>query len=61
MAGAYVVKHTDGNIMPIIDMIVDTGIDALNPLEPHAGIDIGLINSHESGYARMGQIWPRAV
>ena len=36
-AGAYVVKHTDGNIMPIIDMIVDTGIDALNPLEPHAG------------------------
>jgi uroporphyrinogen decarboxylase len=42
-AGAYVVKHTDGNIMPIIDMIVDTGIDALNPLEPAAGMDIGLL------------------
>jgi uroporphyrinogen decarboxylase len=42
-AGAYVVKHTDGNIMPIIDMIVDTGIDGLNPLEPPAGMDIGLI------------------
>ncbi len=40
-AGAYVVKHTDGNIMPIIDMIVDTGIDALNPIEPAAGMDIG--------------------
>ncbi len=42
-AGAYVVKHTDGNIMAIIDMIVDTGIDALNPLEPQAGMDIGLL------------------
>jgi len=42
-AGAYVVKHTDGNIMPIIDMIIETGIDGLNPLEPAAGMDIGLI------------------
>lgn len=42
-AGAYVVKHTDGNIMGIIDMIVDTGIDALNPIEPQAGMDIRLI------------------
>ncbi len=42
-AGAYVVKHTDGNIMGILDMIVETGIDALNPLEPQAGMDIGLI------------------
>lgn len=39
-AGAYVVKHTDGNIMPLMDMIVETGIDAINPLEPAAGIDI---------------------
>jgi len=42
-AGAYVVKHSDGNIMPILDMIVETGIDALNPLEPAAGMDIGLL------------------
>ncbi len=42
-AGALVVKHTDGNIMGIIDMIVETGIDALNPIEPQAGMDIGLI------------------
>ena len=42
-AGAYVLKHTDGNIMGIIDMIVDTGIDALNPIEPQAGMDIGLV------------------
>jgi uroporphyrinogen decarboxylase len=42
-AGALVVKHTDGNIMPVLDMIVETGADALNPLEPQAGMDIGRI------------------
>ena len=41
--GYYVIKHTDGNIMPILDMIVETGADALNPLEPQAGMDIGRI------------------
>lgn len=39
-AGAYCVKHTDGNIMKIIDMIVETGIDGLNPIDPIAGMDI---------------------
>jgi len=47
-AGAYVIKHTDGNIMPIIDMIVETGVDGLNPLEPQAGMDIGLVK-HKYG------------
>ena len=42
-AGALVVKHTDGNVMGILDMLVETGIDALNPIEPQAGMDIGLI------------------
>ena len=42
-AGAYVVKHTDGNIMAVLEMIVETGIDALNPLQPQAGMDIGLV------------------
>ena len=39
-AGAYVIKHTDGNINPIMDMIVDTGIDGLHPLEPAAGMNL---------------------
>ena len=38
--GVPFIKHTDGNLWPIIDMIVDTGIDALDPLEPIAGMDI---------------------
>jgi uroporphyrinogen decarboxylase len=39
--GAKVVKHSDGNLWPILDEIVDTGIDAINPIEPVAGMDIG--------------------
>jgi uroporphyrinogen decarboxylase len=34
------VKHTDGNIMPIIDMLVDAGPDALHSLDPQGGVDI---------------------
>jgi uroporphyrinogen decarboxylase len=39
--GYYSIKHTDGNIMPIIDQIVDCGPDALHSLDPQAGVDIG--------------------
>jgi uroporphyrinogen decarboxylase len=43
-AGAkYVVLHSDGNIMPILDMLVDAGIDGLNPLEKRAGMDAAAI------------------
>ncbi len=35
------IKHTDGNLWKIIDMIVDTGINALHPIEPMASMDIG--------------------
>ncbi|MCK5736445.1 MAG: hypothetical protein KAH21_08205, partial [Spirochaetaceae bacterium] len=36
-AGGICIKHTDGNISGIIDLIIDTGIDGLGPLEPAAG------------------------
>ncbi len=40
-AGAkWVILHSDGNIMPILDMLVEAGIDGLNPLEQRAGMDI---------------------
>ena len=41
--GAYVLKHTDGNIMPIFDLIVDTGIHGIHPIDPMAGMDLGEI------------------
>jgi hypothetical protein len=31
--------HSDGNILPLLDMLVDAGIDGLNPLERRAGMD----------------------
>lgn len=41
--GLYVIKHTDGNIMPIIDMIIDSGIDCLDPIDPLAGMSLSEI------------------
>ena len=39
-AGAYVIKHTDGNIMPIIKYLLDAEPHALHSLDPMAGVDI---------------------
>jgi uroporphyrinogen decarboxylase len=39
--GIPCIKHTDGNIWPIYDLILDTGIDGLHPIDPMAGMDIG--------------------
>ncbi len=38
--GYYVIKHTDGNIMPIIDQLVACRPHALHSLDPQAGVDI---------------------
>jgi uroporphyrinogen decarboxylase len=38
--GLAVIKHTDGNITALLDMIVDSGIDCLDPIDPIAGMDI---------------------
>lgn len=40
--GAFVIKHTDGNNNPILKDMVDTGIDALHPIQPDV-MDIGLV------------------
>lgn len=39
-SGMYFIKHTDGNIMPIIDQLVDCAPHALHSLDPMAGVDI---------------------
>jgi uroporphyrinogen decarboxylase len=41
-------KHTDGNIWPICDIILDTGIDGLHPIDPMAGMEM------EDAKARIG-------
>ncbi|HEX5840014.1 MAG TPA: uroporphyrinogen decarboxylase family protein [Anaerolineales bacterium] len=47
--GLYTIKHTDGNLWPILDMIIDSGIDCLDPIDPQAGMDLGEVK------ARYGQ------
>ena len=41
--GGYAIKHTDGNIMPIIDQMVSCHPHALHSLDPMAGVDIRLV------------------
>ena len=36
----YAIKHTDGNIMPILDMLVEANPHALHSLDPQGGVDI---------------------
>ncbi len=38
--GFYSIKHTDGNIMPILDQLVEANPHALHSLDPQGGIDI---------------------
>jgi uroporphyrinogen decarboxylase len=43
--GLFVIKHSDGNLWPIIDMVIDSGIDCLDPIDPVAGMDIGRVKA----------------
>lgn len=38
--GLYSIKHTDGNIMPILDQLVQAGPDALHSLDPQGGVSL---------------------
>jgi uroporphyrinogen decarboxylase len=39
--GVPCLKHTDGNIWSIFDLIVETGVDGVHPIDPLAGMDLG--------------------
>ena len=38
--GFHVIKHTDGNILPILDQLVQAEPHALHSLDPQGGVDI---------------------
>lgn len=55
--GAYVVKHTDGNLLPILAMIVDAGPDAIQSIDPIAGVDIARVKKeYGSKVCLMGNV-----
>ena len=43
--GLPFIKHCDGNIRPIIDMMVDAGIRCLDPIDPQGGMDLGEVKA----------------
>jgi uroporphyrinogen decarboxylase len=43
--GAMVVFHSDGNIWPIMEDLVEMGFDGVNPLEPDAGMALAAVKA----------------
>mgnify|MGYP000636890978 CR=1 FL=1 len=41
--GFYTIKHTDGNIMPILDALVSAKPHALHSLDPQGGVDLATV------------------
>lgn len=44
--GLKVIRHSDGNLWSIMDILVETGYDGLNPLEPQAGMDLKKVKEY---------------
>jgi uroporphyrinogen decarboxylase len=44
--GLKVIRHSDGNLWPLMDILLDTGYDGLNPLEPQAGMDMKKVKDY---------------
>ena len=44
--GIKVVRHSDGNLWPLLDILLDTGYDGLNPLEPQAGMTLAKVKAY---------------
>ena len=47
--GGVVVKHSDGNLMPVLEQIVEAGPDAIHSIDPMAGMDIRKIKETYGG------------
>ena len=47
--GFYVIKHTDGNIMPILDSLISTQPHALHSIDPQGGVDIAVVKEKVKG------------
>jgi uroporphyrinogen decarboxylase len=41
-----VMRHSDGNLWPLLDTLLEAGYDGLNPLEPQAGMDLKKVKDY---------------
>ncbi len=44
--GLKVVRHSDGNLWKLLDILLETGYDGLNPLEPHADMHLKAVKDY---------------
>ncbi len=44
--GLKVVRHSDGNLWPLMDILLETGYDGINPLEPQAGMGMKKVKEY---------------
>ena len=56
--GAYAIKHTDGNIMPILDQLIACEPHCIHSLDPMAGVDIAEVKrrTYPHGIAICGNV-----
>lgn len=55
--GAWVIMHSDGNLMGVLDQIIDIGPDVLQSIDPQAGMDIAEVKKLTYGkIALMGNV-----
>lgn len=47
--GVYAILHSDGNLMACLDKIADSGIDALQSIDPLAGMDMRKVKAQTGG------------
>lgn len=41
--GFFCIKHSDGDVLPLVDCWIEAGIDCLDPIDPAAGLDLGVM------------------
>jgi len=44
-AGLYHWKHSDGNLYPFLDSIVDAGTDGIDPIDPMGGMELSVVKA----------------
>lgn len=47
--GLYHWKHSDGNLMPVMDSLIKAGIDGIDPVDPLAGMSLRVIKEKYGG------------
>jgi hypothetical protein len=54
--GMKVFYHSEGNLWPMMDALAATGIDGLNPLEPHSHMDVRAVRDRYKKLALWGGV-----